>query len=192
MVRILVAEPSYLVRKGLSTILNELKTVTQIEEISSADEIREALTSIIPNMIIINTTISSMPQVEEDIRKHTPDAAVISIFNTPIPKNTNEKTLSVFDDKSVLINKLRSQVKSVQQTYIQQENSEELSEREREVLQKIALGKTNKEVANELFISTHTVISHRKNITRKLGIKTVSGLTVYAILNQIISMEDIS
>ena len=40
MVRILVAEPSYLVRKGLSTILNELKTVTQIEEISSADEIR--------------------------------------------------------------------------------------------------------------------------------------------------------
>ena len=49
--------------------------------------------------------------------------------------------MSVFDDKSILINKLRSQVKSVQQTYIQQENSEELSEREREVLQKIALGK---------------------------------------------------
>ena len=57
---------------------------------------------------------------------------------------------------------------------------------------KLLLEKTNKEVANELFISTHTVISHRKNITRKLGIKTVSGLTVYAILNQIISMEDIS
>ncbi len=192
MVRILVAEPSYLVRKGLSTILNELKTITQIEEISSADEMNEALVSIMPNMIIINTTISSIQHIEEDIRKHAPDATVISIFNTPIPKNTNDKTLSVFDDKSILISKLRNQVKSVQQTYIQQENSEELSDREKEVLQKIALGKTNKEIANELFISAHTVISHRKNITRKLGIKTVSGLTVYAILNQLISMEDIS
>ncbi len=192
MVRILVAEPSYLVRKGLSTILNELKTVTQIEEISGADDIKEALVSILPNLIIINTTLSSLHQVEEDIRKHAPDATIISIFNTPLPKNTNDKTLSVFDDKSILINKIRTQVKNVQQTSMLQENSEELSEREREVLQKIALGKTNKEVANELFISTHTVISHRKNITRKLGIKTVSGLTVYAILNQIISMEDIS
>ncbi len=192
MVRILVAEPSYLVRKGLSTILNELKTVTQIEEISGADDIKEALTSMMPNMIIINTTLSSLPQAEENIRKHTPDATVIYIYNTLLPKNTNDKTLSVFDDKSALINKLRTQVKNVQQTSILQENSEELSEREREVLQKIALGKTNKEVANELFISTHTVISHRKNITRKLGIKTVSGLTVYAILNQLISMEDIS
>jgi len=192
MVRILVAEPSYLVRKGLSTILNELKTVTQIEEVSSADDIKEALISVMPNMIIINTTLSCLAQVEEDIRKHAADTLQISIFNTPLPKNTNDKTLSVFDDKSVLINKLRTQVKNVQQTSMLLENSEELSEREREVLQKIALGKTNKEVANELFISRHTVISHRKNITRKLGIKTVSGLTVYAILNQIISMEDIS
>ena len=51
--------------------------------------------------------------------------------------------------------------------------------------------KTNKEIADNLFISAHTVITHRKNITRKLGIKTVSGLTVYAILNKIIQMEEI-
>ena len=55
----------------------------------------------------------------------------------------------------------------------------------------VARGLTNKEIAEDLFISTHTVITHRKNIVRKLGIKTVSGLTVYAILNKIIDMTDL-
>ncbi|MCD6201734.1 MAG: response regulator transcription factor [Bacteroidales bacterium] len=66
---------------------------------------------------------------------------------------------------------------------------EKLSEREKSILRFVALGYTNKEIAEKLFISMHTVITHRKNITRKLGIKTVSGLTVYAILNQLIDMN---
>ncbi len=192
MVRILVAEPSYLIRKGLSTILNELKAVTQIEEIQGIDDLHHALQSTIPHIVLINTTISSLTEADNLIKKLATDAKIISIFNTPLPENDNELNLSVFDSKSVLLNKLRNQVKSVQQSVTQQENSEELSDREKDVLRKVALGKTNKEVANELFISTHTVISHRKNITRKLGIKTVSGLTVYAILNQLIKLEDIS
>ncbi len=192
MVRILLADSSYLVRKGFTTILNELKTVTQITEISALSEMAEALQSTMPNMIIINTTLSSIPEADQLIKKHASDASVIYTFNTPLPDDSNEKTLSVFDSKSILITKIRNQVKNIQQSIHQQENSEDLSEREKEVLKKVALGKTNKEVANELFISTHTVISHRKNITRKLGIKTVSGLTVYAILNQLINLEDIS
>ncbi|MGQ1787577.1 MULTISPECIES: response regulator transcription factor [unclassified Saccharicrinis] len=192
MVRILVAEPSYLVRKGLSTILHELKAVTKIEETQSMDDLKEALQSAVPHILLINTTISSLPGADVLIKKCAPDARVISIFNSPLPDDGNELTLSVFDSKPILLNKLRNQVKGVQHNVTQQENSEELSEREKDVLQKVALGKTNKEVASELFISTHTVISHRKNITRKLGIKTVSGLTVYAILNQLIKLDDIS
>ncbi len=192
MVRVLLADPSYLIRKGFITILNELKTITQIQEVGSIGEMAEAIQSAIPNMIIINTSFSSFPESDQLIKKHAPDAGIIYTYNTPLPDDTNEKTLSVFDSKSVLLTKIRNQVKNIQQSIHQQENSEELSEREKEVLKKVALGKTNKEVASELFISTHTVISHRKNITRKLGIKTVSGLTVYAILNQLINLEDIS
>lgn len=192
MVQILVAEPSYLVRKGLSTILQELKAVTIIEEVQNSEELKDSLKSTAPHILIINTTLSSIPEVDEFIKKNTADVKIISIFNSPIPDDGNELILSVFDSKSVLLNKLRNQVKSVQQSVNQQDASEELSDREKDVLKKVALGKTNKEVANELFISTHTVISHRKNITRKLGIKTISGLTVYAILNQLIKLEDIS
>lgn len=72
-----------------------------------------------------------------------------------------------------------------------QETNKELTSREIDVLQLIVKGITNKEIADKLSISLNTVLSHRKNITSKLGIKTVSGLTFYAIMNGIISGEEI-
>ena len=68
---------------------------------------------------------------------------------------------------------------------------EELSDREKEILVCVARGMLNKEIADQNNISIHTVISHRKNITRKTGIKTVAGLTVYAILNGLIDVNTI-
>jgi DNA-binding NarL/FixJ family response regulator len=68
-------------------------------------------------------------------------------------------------------------------------DSHELSERERDVLILVAKGLTNKEIASELNISPHTVISHRKNIVHKTGIRSVAGLTVYAVLNKLIDSD---
>lgn len=62
----------------------------------------------------------------------------------------------------------------------------ELSLREKEVLKEIAEGKTNKEIADRLCISVNTVITHRKNISAKLGIRSVSGLSLYAAMNGIL------
>lgn len=61
-----------------------------------------------------------------------------------------------------------------------------LTQREIEVLHLIASGRINKEIAQELNISINTVLTHRKNITAKLGIKSVSGLSFYAMMNGII------
>jgi DNA-binding CsgD family transcriptional regulator len=72
-----------------------------------------------------------------------------------------------------------------------QARTSNLSAREVEVLKLVARGHINKHIADALSISLHTVISHRKNITGKLGIKTVSGLTMYAVLNGLISSKDI-
>lgn len=71
------------------------------------------------------------------------------------------------------------------------EGNKDLSTREIDVLQLIVKGSTNKEIADRLNISLNTVLTHRKNITAKLGIKTVSGLTFYAIMNGIISGDEI-
>ena len=69
--------------------------------------------------------------------------------------------------------------------------SEALTDREKEILVSVARGKINKEIADEHKISVHTVISHRKNITRKTGIKSVAGLTAYAILNDLLDIQSI-
>ncbi len=68
---------------------------------------------------------------------------------------------------------------------------EELSQREKEILVSVAKGLLNKEIADRHNISINTVITHRKNITRKIGIKTVPGLTAYAILNNLIDINSI-
>ena len=69
--------------------------------------------------------------------------------------------------------------------------SEVLSGREKEILVSVAQGLLNKEIADRHNISINTVITHRKNITRKTGIKTVAGLTVYAILNNLVDIDNI-
>ena len=63
-----------------------------------------------------------------------------------------------------------------------------LSEREREGLGQVTKGLSNKEIANELCLSTHTVITHRKNIAAKLNIHSTAGLTIYAIANGLVEI----
>ena len=72
-----------------------------------------------------------------------------------------------------------------------EEEKEALSDREKEILVGVAKGLLNKEIADMYNISTYTVISHRKNITRKTGIKSVAGLTVYALLNGLIDINSV-
>lgn len=66
---------------------------------------------------------------------------------------------------------------------------DKLSSREAEILSAVAQGLLNKEIAAKFKISIHTVITHRKNIVRKTGIKTIAGLTAYAILNNLIEVQ---
>jgi DNA-binding NarL/FixJ family response regulator len=85
--------------------------------------------------------------------------------------------------------KIESQLMEALQSNTEQPESTdlyELSDREREVLVELSKGLTNKEIAEKLHISVHTAITHRKNIIKKTGIKSVAGLTVYAMLNNLI------
>ncbi len=72
---------------------------------------------------------------------------------------------------------------------ISQENSEQLSKREKDVVICIVQGMSNKEVADHLFISVNTVITHRRNIARKLQIHSPAGLTIYAIVNNLVDIS---
>ena len=67
-----------------------------------------------------------------------------------------------------------------------------LSEREKQIIVQLVEGKSNKEVAEALFISVNTVMTHRRNISRKLQIHSTAGLTIYAIVNGLVKLEDLT
>jgi DNA-binding NarL/FixJ family response regulator len=66
-----------------------------------------------------------------------------------------------------------------------------LSQREKEIIMGVVKGQTNKEIADSLFIATHTVLTHRRNIAKKLDIHTPAGLVIYAIVHGIVQVDDI-
>lgn len=97
-------------------------------------------------------------------------------------------TLPIDEEKECLLERIE---RFIEQLDRQSENlNHDLSPRETEVLKLVAKGFMNKEIADQLNISINTVLSHRKNLTAKLGIKTVSGLSFYAMMNGYISDID--
>lgn len=70
-------------------------------------------------------------------------------------------------------------------------NEDALSDREREIVHCVVCGLSNKQIADELFISLNTILTHRKNIARKLNIHSVAGLTIYAIVNKIVNIDEL-
>jgi DNA-binding NarL/FixJ family response regulator len=191
-INFIIAEKSYLIRSGLIGIINGFSCCEIVAEISNDKDLKKNLDKVNPNVIIIGEKI--FLKNKELFSLNRPKKNRLKIVVLKLADENVESTglcdmiIGVDEDKSTISKKIWELIKNLKPEST--EKSDELSEREKEITAQVALGKTNKEIAEELFISTHTVVSHRKNIVRKLGIKTVSGLTVYAILNKLISIND--
>lgn len=124
-----------------------------------------------------------------------------SVFNHEIPvvalvhSACDEETLSrfsgavyLYDSAQTILKKLRKSISSGSDSPIE---GGELSPREKEILVCVAKGMLNKEIAYKYNLSIFTVMTHRKNITAKTGIKSIAGLTAYAILQGLIDIESI-
>lgn len=111
--------------------------------------------------------------LSEDLQKHT---------------EIEDKLLIPAIDK--LLNKADAQA-SEDSAREEAADSNSLSDREKEIIAEVAKGLTNKEIADKLNISIHTVTTHRKNISRKTGINSISGITVYAIINKLVDLNDL-
>ena len=114
-------------------------------------------------------------------------------FHTLDCTQSEEQLTHAFIRLAEMAHGKHTQHPSVSQIPTQQHDQQPspLSQREIEVLQLLTKGYINKEIADKLCVSLPTVVTHRKNITDKLGIKSVSALTVYALTHGLIKVEDI-
>ncbi len=125
--------------------------------------------------------------------------AIVLANGENLPQLKGVPTMNINQNEKQLIKSLLSLQKyghsnetiPYQNHPVHEKDSLDLSPREIEVLVLITKGLINKEIADKLNISLTTVISHRKNITEKLGLKSVSSLTVYAIMNGYIEADSI-
>ncbi|MHB8905928.1 MAG: LuxR C-terminal-related transcriptional regulator [Melioribacteraceae bacterium] len=194
-INIAVLEPSQIIYEGLSNIFLKSGQYFQLLRVDTFDELENYIGKKKLDVIIINPSqIQNKDKEFIALKNAQTDTYWVALVYTFF----NQKMLSLFDktihitdtpDSIIgLINKINESNSSASPTA----GHEQLSDREIEVLKLVAAGLSNKEIADKLFISIHTVISHRKNISQKTGIKSQSGLTIYAILNKIIQIEDFS
>jgi len=195
-VTFVIASPSFLIRSAFCSIIERLPPAEVVRQVPNNFMLRDTIQHFRPDYAIIDTSFLLLSSNFNVINEFpgTSSSRFIALTHEKEYKSdfaTFYDVISYFDDEQSIRQKIETWVTQLsrhdQDTCI----SKELSRQEKKVLKLLVTGHTNKEVADKLFISAHTVMTHRKNITRKLGIKTVSGLTVYAILNKLVEMTDI-
>lgn len=193
--KVLLVIPSKIVARGIESVLGELgefRVEGILSDLSHNSEAR--LRNMDIDVIIIDPVVFdyvSRASGRERLSEQT-DAAVVAIKTIPIDDEQMRQydaVLNMYDDPVSIVKKLRESL-TVHDSAPETEGYD-LSVREKEILVCVAKGMLNKEIADFYNISIHTVITHRKNITRKTGIKTVAGLTVYALLNNLVDSNSI-
>ena len=190
--RVAIVEPSVIIAEGLAGVVeggNEYEVVFIAESMRT---LVERFAVVAPDVVIVGPQVICGVQSIRTQYQELQGVALALLSTTVCDEEYVRQfdgVINIYDDRSQVLRKLGSVVEQAETNPYSE--SHDLSERERDVLILVAKGLANKEIAERLNISIHTVMSHRKNITHKTGIKSVAGLTVYALLNNILDQSDV-
>lgn len=193
-IKIAVAEPSLIIRNGMLSVLKRLSGLNiQIVEILDVSKLDMILRMQHPDILIINPMllgVFSLQQIKGDVefRKLKCVALQISLTDREAMKDYDQ-TISVYDTAEQIKEKIQQLQAELSEG--DEEPTEQLSTREKEIIVCVVKGMTNKQVADQLCLSIHTVITHRRNIAAKLQIHSSAGLTIYAIVNKLVELNEI-
>lgn len=192
-IKVVIAARQFLCRLGIKTIISGIGVEPELYETNCFKSTKECLNEN-PSIdyLVMNDEILPIPK---DIHLKEIDnlcmcCKLLLIGDAPVENCPCANYVLNIESQ-------REMVEKFQEFFFEPDRNnsdkikEPLSERELDILKAVAGGYSNKEIADKLFISINTVITHRKNITEKLGIKTIAGLTVYAIMNNIIYPEEV-
>ena len=186
-------ERSEIIRMGLEKLFSQHNNCIEIiKTVYSMEQLQDSITAYKPDAIVLNPahTGSSTPSFVNNIRKQNSNVSIIALLYSYLENdllNCFDATIGLYDNASHIFELIESlEEKTGQENSQNNSEGEELSPREIAIVALVAKGHTNKEIADMLNISVHTVTTHRKNISKKTGIKSISGLTMYAMLNKLI------
>lgn len=192
-IQVAICAKNFLFRLGIKTVISVIGIEPELNEFNNTDELNTFFKKNRQlNFLIIDIDLLSNYNTNfiKKVKYKCPYCKMLFIGNS-INKFNYQKQVCNEDTQKEVLEKFQDFFFEPEEP----ENSEDLkpilSSREIDVLKTIALGYSNKEIADKLFISVNTVITHRKNITEKLGIKTIAGLTVYAIMNDLIKTDEV-
>lgn len=193
LVRVAVVEPSDIICEGVKSLFvgseyDVVYTTTNINHLI------DRLPTYSPDVVIVGSQL--VANLSQGVRYAYPDlqGVVLILLSTTVCDDEIvryfDNVVNIYDSREQILRKMESAIEQNQTNPYS--DSHDLSERERDVLVLVAKGMANKEIADKLNISIHTVMSHRKNIAHKTGIKSVAGLTVYALLNNLLDAADVN
>lgn len=188
--KIVLIEPSEIVAAGISAIIGRNPEFVVVKTLSNIAYFNNAGTD--ADIIIVNPAVIDYND-RLDIRSclGAGNAAIVALTHSSYEESVlrqYDECIGIYDNSPRIIQKLKNAMEENAQS--PKSDINELSGRERDILAAVAKGLTNKEIADEFNISVYTVISHRRNISQKLGINSIPGLTVYAIMNKLVDISD--
>ncbi len=189
-INIACIEPSDIIYEGLSNFLLRKESHYYISRVKDLEELSKVIHTENLEVVILNpSTLINRTQEFNKLRKNFPTliwiGLIYAVFDNELLSRFDD-VINITDSSHAISARLN---KTLERCNCRSNEQEELSERETEVLVQLLNGYSNKEIADQLNISIHTVISHRKNIIEKTGIKSLPGLTIYAISQKIIPLE---
>jgi DNA-binding CsgD family transcriptional regulator len=192
---IVVVEPSVLLYSGLTSVAGNSGQGLVLTRSESLDDVLRLVTLRAAEAVIINPVlILGNSKTLQSLRNATPGirfiALVYAFFDESILSQF-DGIITVNDPVEKIISAITGENSAARKQEVSQPDAG-LSDREIEVLKLLAAGMSTKEIAEELHISTNTVISHRKNLSVKTGIRSVSGLTIYAVVKKHITPGSIT
>ncbi|MDR3193969.1 MAG: LuxR C-terminal-related transcriptional regulator [Tannerella sp.] len=192
--KIAIADPSLIVRSGLIAVLKRLPVLNvNLFEIADPSHLTVELCKWKPDMLIVNPLFPYGLSLQ-NLKNETgcKDMKYVALQNTlmdPSVLKAYDETISIYDTAEQIRDKLASLCSSTLEPA--ENGKQELSLREKEIIVCVVKGMTNKQTAEYLCLSTHTVITHRRNIANKLKIHSPAGLTIYAIVNKLVELNEV-
>jgi len=192
-IQVAVVAQQFLTRLGIKTILSVIGIEPEVLESNNFYDLKNVLASQNFDFMILSEDILPLPKniSLNELTRLSKNTRLMVISDKKIENCPCSNFVLYSDNQKEVLDKFQEFFFEPEDNSQADGNENVLSEREIDILREVASGFSNKKIADKLHISINTVITHRKNITEKLGIKTIAGLTVYALINNIIDAENL-